>query len=94
MNEENNIKKVVEGFKDFEPGKEQIDKIEELADKYSNKSEDDIFIEIIKANEKIESEMEPEEYEAIFEKLEAIRPMLNEEQQDKLDKILQALGRD
>ena len=39
------------------------------------------------------TEMEPDEYETIFEKLESIRPFLDEEQQKKLDKILKALGK-
>ena len=35
--------------------------------------------------------MTPEEYEAIFEKLENIRPFLDEEQEKRLDRILRAL---
>ena len=37
--------------------------------------------------------MTKEEYEEIFEKLNNIRPLLNEEQLEKLDKILYILGK-
>lgn len=94
MKKDYDVEKNMEEFKDFEPTEEQLEIVGDLADKYSDKSEDDIFIEIIKVNEQMESEMDPEEYKAIFNKLESIRPMLDEEQQSKLDKILKTLGRD
>lgn len=81
-------------YKDIEPTEEELEIIGDLADEYMDKSADDIFVEIINVNEKMELEMDSEEYEAIFEKLENIRPMLDEEQQIKLDKILKALGRE
>ena len=37
--------------------------------------------------------MTEEEYERVFQQLESLRPMLNEEQLEKLDKILYILGR-
>lgn len=91
MNREDRIKKAMEDIKDFKPTEEQMEIINQLAEKYSGKSEEDIFVEIIKINDKMEAEMDPEEYEAIFEKLESIRPFLDDEQQKKLDKILKAL---
>jgi uncharacterized protein YbaP (TraB family) len=91
MNREDRIKKAMEDIKDFKPSEEQMEIINQLAEKYSDKSEEDIFVEIIKINDKMEAEMDPEEYEAIFEKLESIRPFLDDEQQKKLDKILKAL---
>lgn len=94
MKKDYDVEKNMEEFKDFEPTEEQLEIVGDLADKYSDKSEDDIFVEIIKVNEQMESEMDPEEYKAIFNKLESIRPMLDEEQQSKLDKILKTLGRD
>ncbi|MCF6461874.1 hypothetical protein [Clostridium sp. Cult1] len=94
MKKDDNLKRAMEEFKDFQPSEEQIEIIEGLTGAYSDKSEDDIFVEIIKVNEQMESEMTPEEYEAIFEKLNSIRPMLNEEQLKKLDRILYILGRD
>jgi len=94
MKKDDNLKRAMEEFKDFQPSEEQIEIIEGLTGAYSDKSEDDIFVEIIKVNEQMESEMTPEEYEAIFEKLNSIRPMLNEEQLKKLDRILYILGKD
>ena len=38
--------------------------------------------------------MSKEEYEELFEKLDSIRPLLSEEQLEKLDRILEALGKD
>ena len=67
-------------IKRFNPSEEEIELIEGLAKSYSDKSEDDIFVEIIKVSEQMESEMSPEEYEKIFEKLDSIRPMLSEDQ--------------
>lgn len=93
MKKDYDVKKVIDDFGDIEPTEEQLELIGDLADEYLDKSEDDIFVEIIRVNEKMESEMDPEEYEAIFNKLESIRPFLDEEQQAKLDKILKALGR-
>ena len=53
-----------------------------------------MFVEIIKVNEEMETQLSPEEYEQVFEKLNSIRPMLDEEQLKKLDMILRALGRE
>ncbi|MCF6466698.1 hypothetical protein [Clostridium sp. Cult2] len=94
MGKNDDIKKVAKEIKDFQPSQEQIELIEGLTKAYSDKSEDDVFVEIIRVNEQMESEMSLEEYEQIFEKLNSIRPMLNEEQQKKLDRILHILGRD
>ncbi len=52
-----------------------------------------IIFEIIKINEDMENTMTEEEYERVFQQLESLRPMLNEEQLEKLDKILYILGR-
>lgn len=93
MKKDENIKKAMEEFEDIKPTEEQMDILEGLTDEYADKSEEDIFVEIIKMNEQIGDEMTPEEYEAIFEKLESLRPLLDEEQIEKLDKILDALGR-
>lgn len=94
MSKDDNIKKAMEEFKDFNPTREQMEIIEDLAQAYSDKSEDDIFIEIIRVNEQMEREMTPEEYEEVFEKLNSIRPFLDEEQLKKLDRLLYMLGRD
>ena len=66
------INKDIGEFTDFIPTEDQINKFEELANAYSDKSEDD---------------------EELFEKLNSIRPLLNEEQSEKLDRILDVLGK-
>jgi len=91
MSKDFDIKNTMDNFEGIEPTEEQLEIIGELAEAYSDKSEDDIFIEIIKLNEEMKSEMDPEEYSAIFEKLEKIRPFLDDEQKEKLNKILKAL---
>ncbi|GFN36232.1 hypothetical protein [Tepidimicrobium xylanilyticum] len=94
MKKDEKIKKALDDLKDFQPTEEQIELIESLANTYANRSEEDIFVEIIRVNEEMEAKMSPEEYEAIFEKLDSIRQLLNEEQLEKLDKILLALKKD
>lgn len=86
--------RIIEGFKKFSPSDEDYEKISRLKAVYENKSEDDIFFEIIEINKDMEKKMSPEEYEKVFEQLESLRPMLNEEQVKKLDRILYILGRE
>jgi len=93
MDRDKKMKKAMEDIKDYQPSEEQMEIINQLAEKYSGKSEEDIFVEIININDKMEAEMDPEEYKAVFDKLESIRPFLDDEQQRKLDKILKALGK-
>lgn|SRR5699024_8250256 len=93
VSKEDNIKKALEEFQDFTPTEGQIEKIETLKDIYADKSDEEIFFEIIRINEDMEKEMTEEEYEEIFEKLNSIRPLLNEEQLQKLDRILYILGK-
>ena len=61
-------------IKEYNPSEEDVEKIQELAEIYQDKSEDDIFIEIIRVNETLEKQLTEEEYREIFEKLESIRP--------------------
>lgn len=91
MSEGNNFDKIIEELKDIEPTEEEIEMVNNLAEIYSDKSEEDIFVEIIKLNEEMASKMEEDEYNAIFEKLESIKPFLDEEQQKKLEKIMKVL---
>jgi len=91
MKKDKDIKRSLENLNGIEPTEEELEIIEELAENYADKSEDEIFVEIIRLNEEMESKMTPEEYEAIFEKLENIRPFLDEEQEKRLDRILKAL---
>jgi len=93
LEKKDNMKNIMEEFKNFSPTDEDIEKISTLSETYKDKSEEDIFFEIIKINEDMENTMTEEEYERVFQQLESLRPMLNEEQLEKLDKILYILGR-
>lgn len=74
--------------------KNDLNRIKDLAEDYEDKSEEEIYLEIIRINEEIEKEMSYEEYEALFEKLKTIRPLLNKEQNEKLDFLLKTLKKD
>ncbi len=93
MGKDRDIRKSLKDLKGIEPSEEQLEIIGDLAEAYEGKSEEDIFVEIIRLNEEMEAKMDPEEYEALFDKLEHIRPFLDEDQQEKLDKILEVLRR-
>lgn len=84
----------LEHFKDYVPDKSKVDLIENLAENYKDMSDDDIFVEIIRINSEMEEEMTKEQYEEIFEKLDSIRPLLSDEQNAKLDKVIKMLNKD
>lgn len=84
-----NMKKMKEEYLD----EEKIDKIKDITKKYEDKSEDDIFVEIIKLNGEMKEDMGEEEYNSMFEKLDNIRPLLSEEQIEKLDKVLEIIDK-
>ncbi|HEY8362057.1 MAG TPA: hypothetical protein VIK77_04160 [Tissierellaceae bacterium] len=89
--ENKNIDEIMDLMKDYKPSEEEMEKFENLVDEYKDKSEKDLFIEIIKVNESLEKNLSEEEYREIFEKIESIRPLLSEEQNKKLDEILKIL---
>jgi uncharacterized protein YbaP (TraB family) len=93
MDKKDNFQDIMDEFQNFSPTDEDIEKISILTEAYKDKSEEDIFFEIIKINEDMENTMSDEEYERVFQQLESLRPVLNEEQLKKLDKILYILGR-
>lgn len=86
-------KDIMDGFGDFRPDKEQVEIIEDIASKIKDKSEDEVFVEIIRINSELEDKMSPEKYQEIFEKLENIRYMLSDAQNEKLDKVLKTLNK-
>jgi hypothetical protein len=90
---ENDIKKVMEEIGNFRPTEKQAEIIEDMASNYMDKSEDEVFFEVIKMNDKMKEEMSQEEYEEMFEKLDRIRPLLSEEQSIKLERILDILDK-
>lgn len=91
MNNNEDMKKAMEEFKDFQPTEEQIEIIGEMKDSVSDKSEDEVFFEIIRLNDEMEQKLSKEEYEEIFKKLDSMRPLLDREQLEKLDRILYIL---
>lgn len=85
------IKKAMDKLQErINPTEEQLDRLKQFAEKYKNKSEEDIFFEIIKLNSIMSDSMSEEEYNKKIQKLEKIRPMLNPEQARKLDKLMEA----
>ncbi|WP_425447079.1 hypothetical protein [Dethiothermospora halolimnae] len=89
------IEKALNSIKEkINPSEEQMEKLKFFAEKYSGKSEEDMFFEIIKVNKSMHENMSEEEYQKKMEKLEKIRPMLNEEQGKKLDKLIKAMKED
>ena len=85
------IKKAMEKLQEkIDPTEEQLDRLKGFAEKYKDKSEEDIFFEIIKLNSIMSEKMTEEEYQKKIEKLDKIRPMLNENQAKKLDKLMEA----
>lgn len=81
----------IKSMKDNMPDKDQLKVVEKLAEEYKDKSEDEIFFEIIRINKEMEDELSPEKYEEILGKLTSIRPLLSKEQNKKLDLVINAL---
>lgn len=84
---------LIRHFKDnmSEPSDDDLRKIEELQENYKDKSDDEIFLEIIELNKDMQSNMSEQEYDEIFDKLENIKPLLDEEQKRKLEAIRRSL---
>lgn len=78
----------------YNPSDDEISTIENLADEYMDRTEEDLFIEIIRVNSEMEKKMSEDQCNAIFEKLESIKPMLNEEQNRKIDRIIDILEKE
>lgn len=91
MDERKSVEDILKGLEDLNPREQDLERIKDMADEYNDKSEKEIFFEMIQLKEKMERDMGEGEYQEIFEKLDAIRPLLNEEQLKKLDEILNAL---
>lgn len=77
----------------IEFNEDHIEMIEGVTSKFEDKSDDELFVEIINLNEQMEKDLSFDEYEAIFEQLDDIRHLLSEDQLEKLDRILRQLGR-
>lgn len=86
-------KDFMKGLDKYNIDKNDLNRIKDLSEDYEDKSEEEIYVEIIRINEEIEKEMSYEEYEALFEKIKTIRPLLNKDQNEKLDFLLKTLKR-
>lgn len=87
-----NIEEILEKFKGkIEIKQEQLEELKELASKYSNKTEEELMLEVMKYSKIFSKDMTKEEYMDKIKKLEKIRPFLNEEQAKKLDKLVEIL---
>lgn len=91
MENNEDLKNIIEQMKDTSPTKEQINQIRDMAEDYSDKSEDEIFFEIIKINKQMKETMGEDEYNELIEKLNNIRPLLDAEQREKLDMVLKTI---
>lgn len=91
---EKDIKKIMDNIEDYNPSAKDMIIIGNLANKYQDKSDEDIFVEIIRVKDEMGDNMSEEQYQSILEKLDDIRPMLSEEQNEKLDRVLELLGED
>lgn len=87
-----NLEEILEKFKGkIEIKQEQLEELKELASKYSNKTEEELMLEVMKYSKIFSKDMTKEEYMDKIKKLEKIRPFLNEEQARKLDKLVEIL---
>jgi uncharacterized secreted protein with C-terminal beta-propeller domain len=91
MENNEDLKNIIEQMKDTSPTEEQINQIRDMAEDYSDKSEDEIFFEIIKINKQMKETMGEDEYNKLIEKLNNIRPLLDAEQREKLDMVLKTI---
>ena len=82
----------IKSMKENMPDKDQLKVVEKLAEEYKDKSEDEIFFEIIRINKEMEDELSPEKYEEILGKLDSIRPLLSKEENKKLGLVINALN--
>ena len=88
------IKDIINEAKDYNPSEKDIILIGNLADTYKGKTDEDIFVEIIKVNDEMKEGMTEEEYDAIFQKLDSMRPILSGDQIAKLDMVLELLNKE
>ena len=91
---EKDIKRIMDNIGDYNPSAKDMIIIGNLANKYQDKSDEDIFVEIIRVKDEMGDSMSEEQYQSILEKLDGIRPMLSEEQNEKLDRVLELLEGD
>ncbi|MGO1368049.1 hypothetical protein [Senegalia sp. (in: firmicutes)] len=95
MSEKKDLSKLVDKLKSsVNASDEDVEKLKDLANNYSDKSEDELYFEIINLNKKLSEGQNKEEFMKKIKKLEKLRPMLNESQNKKLDTLLEVLKKD
>lgn len=87
------IKNIIDNIEEHKQSDAEVLMIGNFAESFKDRSEDDIFVEIIRVKDEMEDQISEEQYETILSKLDSIRPMLNEEQNGKLDKVLEILNK-
>lgn len=87
------MKKKFGDIGEFEFNEDQIEMIEGVTSRFKDKTNEEIFVEIINLNEQMQKDLSFDEYEAIFEKLDAIKHLLSDEQLEMLNNIIKQLGR-
>ena len=85
---------LIKSIKENMPEEEQMIIVGKIAEDFKDKSDDEIFFEIIRLNKEMESELSSEKYNEILEKLDTIRPMLSKTQNIKLDLVLKVLKKE
>ncbi|WP_066504863.1 hypothetical protein [Abyssisolibacter fermentans] len=90
MKENKNIEKMLEKLK-VNGNQEQFEKFKKLANSYSDKPENEIMDELMQLKEKLKAGSSDEEFNKKLKRFEKIRPFLNNEQQKKLDGLLNLL---
>lgn len=81
----------IKSMKENLPDKDQLKVFEKLAEEYKDKSENEIFFEIIRINKEMEEDLSPQRYKEILDKLDNVRPLLTPEQIKKLDLVLKVI---
>ncbi len=81
----------IKSMKENLPDKDQLKVVEKLAEEYKDKSENEIFFEIIRINKEMEEDLSPQRYKEILDKLDNVRPLLTPEQIKKLDLVLKVI---
>jgi len=95
LSEKKDLSKLVDKLKSsVNASDEDVEKLKDLANNYSDKSEDELYFEIINLNKKLSEGQNKEEFMKKIKKLERLRPMLKESQNKKLDTLLEVLKKD
>lgn len=89
MNKKDIIENIKKGYLDDD----SLDKLKDIKEKYDDKSEEEVIVEIIQLNSNIKESMSDDEYDSMLEKLENIRHLLSDEQSKKLDSVLNIINK-